>query len=229
MAPPRSVAALSWWSATGSRCRPDLDVASLAAAQAAVGYLGARVDWNWDLADLVPGSRTRRLLTEAAEVANAAVLENLDLTEISPASCTLAMGLVSGRQLLASTLGDSRVYWLPDDGAAVLLSTDDSVAQEQIDAGMDREAAETGIHGHVITKWLGRDAPQIDPERERHLGGGVGLAAGLFRWAVELRFRPGVDGPTGRPFREKCFQHRYQPFWLIFLGRVIGEWNIQEP
>lgn len=74
-------------------------------------------------------------------MANAAVLENSDLTEISPASCTLAMGLVSGRQLLASTLGDSRVYWLPDDGAAVLLSTDDSVAQEQIDAGMDARNA----------------------------------------------------------------------------------------
>ena len=165
----------------------DSDVASLAAAQAAVGYLGARVDWNWDLADLVPGSRTRRLLTEAAEVANAAVLENSDLTEISPASCTLAMGLVSGRQLLASTLGDSRVYWLPDDGAAVLLSTDDSVAQEQIDAGMDREAAETGIHGHVITKWLGRDAPQIDPNVSGTLAEGSGwllvCSDGLWNYA----------------------------------------------
>ncbi|NLH70036.1 MAG: serine/threonine-protein phosphatase [Brooklawnia sp.] len=167
----------------------DSDVASLAAARAAVGYLASRADWNWDLAALEPGSVTRRLLTDAAQVANAAVLDNSDLFEASPASCTLAMGLVSGRRLLAATLGDSRVYWLPDDGAALLLSTDDSVAQEQIRAGMEREAAETGIHGHVITKWLGRDAPEIDPNVAGALAEGPGwllvCSDGLWNYASD--------------------------------------------
>lgn len=139
------------------------DKASLAAARAAVAYLTSRRDWDWNLLEIGEGSVSRELLNEVAEVANQAVLDNSDLAEASPASCTLAIGMVSGRQLLAASLGDSRVYWLPDQGAAVLLSTDDSMAQEQIAAGVQREVAETGLHSHVITKWLGRDAPDLTP------------------------------------------------------------------
>ena len=73
-----------------------------------------------------------------------------------------------------ATLGDSRVYWLPDQGEALLLSTDDSMAQEQIAAGVERGIAESGMHSHVITRWLGRDAPDVRPT----LAGVVATGAG---------------------------------------------------
>lgn len=165
----------------------DSDKASLAAARSAVNHLASRREW--DLADVAPGSPAHTMLVEAAEVANEAVLENSDLTEASPASCTLAIGLVSGRRLVAANLGDSRVYWLPDAGAAMLLSTDDSMAQEQIAAGMEREEAETGVHGHVITKWLGRDAPEIEPNVNAALAEGPGwllvCSDGLWNYASD--------------------------------------------
>jgi serine/threonine protein phosphatase PrpC len=150
------------------------DQASLAAARAAVDHVTEQAGWEWDLGDLAPGSPTRALLEGLVLSANQAVLENSDLSESSPASCTLAVGLVAGRRLVAVTLGDSRVYWLPDAGSATLLSTDDSMAQEQIEAGIDRELAETGVHGHVITKWLGRDAPDLTPNVSGTLAEGPG-------------------------------------------------------
>lgn len=167
----------------------DSDRASLAAARAAVGHLTSQRDWDWDLSVIAPGSIAEQVLHETAHVANQAVLTNSDLSEASPASCTMAIGLVSGRHLLAATLGDSRVYWLPDHGAPVLLSTDDSMAQEQIAAGVEREVAETGLHSHVITKWLGRDAPDTTPNISNTLAESAGwllvCSDGLWNYASD--------------------------------------------
>ena len=142
----------------------DSDQASLAAAKAALAFLLSRPDWDWDLLDLAPEGKTASVLHQAAHAANEAVLANSDLSSPSPASCTLAIGLVDGTELLAATLGDSRVYWLPDDGVPTILSRDHSMAQEEIEMGIEREVAETGTNSHVITRWLGRDAPDTTPE-----------------------------------------------------------------
>lgn len=167
----------------------DSDQASLAAARAAVAHVNAQSSWDWDLSNLAPDAPAGELLASLAVTANQAVLDNSDLTEQSPASCTLAAALVSGRHLVAATLGDSRVYWLPDGGPASLLSTDDSMAQEQIAAGIDREVAETGMHGHVITKWLGRDAPDLTPSVSGTLAEGPGwllvCSDGLWNYASD--------------------------------------------
>lgn len=142
----------------------DSDQASMAAAKAALSFLLSRPDWDWNLLDLAPEGQTAKVLEQTAVSANDAVLANSDLSEPSPASCTLAIGLVNGQQLLAATLGDSRVYWLPDQGVPTILSRDHSMAQEEIEMGVEREVAETGSHSHVITRWLGRDAPDLTPE-----------------------------------------------------------------
>ena len=167
----------------------DSDRASLAAARAVLGHLAGRTDWDWNLTDLAPESATRMVLDETAQVANQAVLANSDLNEASPASCTLAIGLVSGTQLLSATLGDSRVYWLPDQGEALLLSTDDSMAQEQIAAGVERGIAESGMHSHVITRWLGRDAPDVRPTLAGVVATGAGwllvCSEGLWNYASD--------------------------------------------
>jgi serine/threonine protein phosphatase PrpC len=79
----------------------------------------------------------------------------------NPPSCTFAAAVVEDDVIVAGNVGDSRVYWLPDDTGepARQLGRDDSFAQEQMVAGVPRLEAETGPHAHSITRWLGRDAP----------------------------------------------------------------------
>jgi serine/threonine protein phosphatase PrpC len=81
-----------------------------------------------------------------------------------PPSCTFVAAVVdttqSGPALLSTAwLGDSRTYWLPDVGDAMRLSIDDSLGTEMIAAGMDPAEAERRSDSHVITRWLGVDAP----------------------------------------------------------------------
>jgi serine/threonine protein phosphatase PrpC len=60
-------------------------------------------------------------------------------------------------------IGDSRIYLLPDQGPGELLTVDDSMAQVLIMGGMPRAEAEASKQAHSITKWLGRDSPDIVP------------------------------------------------------------------
>lgn len=140
----------------------DSSQASLSAANAAVNLL-AGSNFDWDLSLQGAQENTGELLSQLTAVANKAVLAASDPDDPNPASCTIAIGLLAGRQMLSATVGDSRVYWIPDSGQGLQLSTDDSMAQQQIDAGMDRVEAENGEYGHVITRWLGRDAPDVRP------------------------------------------------------------------
>lgn len=140
----------------------DSSQASFAAAHAAVQVVTS-ADFDWDLGLEAAKGTTGELLARLTAAANQAVLDNSDPRVSNPASCTIAVGLLSGRQMLSATVGDSRVYWIPDGGTGLQLSTDDSMAQQQMEAGMDRQTAENGEYGHVITRWLGRDAPDIRP------------------------------------------------------------------
>jgi serine/threonine protein phosphatase PrpC len=65
--------------------------------------------------------------------------------------------------LVAGSVGDSRAYWLPDDGAAVQLTVDDSWATEAIRQGTPRADAEADNRAHGITRWLGIDSPDATP------------------------------------------------------------------
>ena len=65
--------------------------------------------------------------------------------------------------LVVGSVGDSRAYWLPDVGAAVILTLDDSFAQVQMAAGVPRAEAESGPQSHAIMRWLGADAPDHKP------------------------------------------------------------------
>lgn len=140
----------------------DSSQASFSAAHAAVQTVTA-AEFDWDLSLDAARGATGELLGRLTAAANQAVLDNSDPEAPNPASCTIAVGLLSGRRMLSATVGDSRVYWIPDAGPGLQLSTDDSMAQQQVEAGMDRQTAENGEYGHVITRWLGRDAPDIRP------------------------------------------------------------------
>jgi serine/threonine protein phosphatase PrpC len=113
-----------------------------------------------------PASRASAItqaFVTAAAAANAAVVSVTDPASTNPASATFAVAVVEGDLLAHANIGDSRVYWLPDGGPAVQLTVDDSAAQQQMDAGVPRAVAETSPQAHAITKWLGRDAPDITP------------------------------------------------------------------
>ncbi len=78
-----------------------------------------------------------------------------------------------GGDAVVSWIGDSRAYWLAGDGSSRLLSTDDSWAEEIANAGlMSREDAARDRRAHVLTRWLGRDAPS-GPAHARRVRLGV--------------------------------------------------------
>ena len=134
----------------------DSDVASLAAAEAARDLLWA------DATDEAGLSNPPRLAAAAA-AANEAVVRTTDPASENAASATLVVAVVSPGHVSYANLGDSRAYWLPDVGEPVQLTHDDSMAEARIELGVPRDVAESGPGAHAITKWLGRDAPDITP------------------------------------------------------------------
>lgn len=140
----------------------DSDVASLAGARAARDLLRLPFPAGIGTPESADAAAAR-VLTEAAAAANAAVVAHTDSASTNPASCTFVVGTVDGRQLRYAVIGDSRAYWLPDVGTPVQLTTDDSMASLLIAGGMSRAEAEVAPQAHAITKWLGRDAPDIVP------------------------------------------------------------------
>lgn len=103
-----------------------------------------------------------QVLSDAYRRANGAVLaDGQDGTAVG--SCTLIVAMVMDDVVHLGNIGDTRAYWLADDGTQQQLSVDDSIAQAQIEMGMSREQAERGVHAHAITKWLGPTASDVTP------------------------------------------------------------------
>lgn len=140
----------------------DSDVASLAGARAAREVLRTPLPQGMG----TPESRAAavaQVMAAAVRAANGAIVAVTAPESTNPASATYAVAVLEGARLSVANIGDSRVYWLPDGAAGRQLSVDDSAAQMQIEAGMPREQAESGPQAHAITRWLGRDAPDLAP------------------------------------------------------------------
>jgi serine/threonine protein phosphatase PrpC len=162
----------------------DSDLASLAAARAArdvlvTGTAGSTVGaWS-------------ALLDSAAAAADKGIADAIgDMAErAEPPSCTFVAAVVDGPTVVAGWLGDSRVYWVPDQGAALQVSVDDSAANEMIARGVPRARAEASPAGHAITRWLGADAETVVPSTgtTRAQGPGWVLACsdGLWNYCSE--------------------------------------------
>ena len=86
-------------------------------------------------------------------------------------------------------VGDSRAYLLPDAGNGRLLTIDDSMAQVLIAGGTPRAEAEASKQAHSITKWLGKDSPDVTPRVGRAQVNGPGwllvCSDGLWNYASE--------------------------------------------
>lgn len=141
----------------------DSEIASLAAARAARDLLVRSQPQGIDTA----GSRAAALgasLVDACDAAWRRVVEHTPQGVENPPSCTFTAGVVQQSLLVVANIGDSRAYWLPDAGEARAVTVDDSVAAEQIAAGVPRQDAEQGPQGHAITRWLGVDGPSGPPK-----------------------------------------------------------------
>jgi serine/threonine protein phosphatase PrpC len=109
-------------------------------------------------------------------------------------SCTFVAGVWDGEEVTVGSVGDSRAYWLGRT-TSLRLTADDSWAQEQVDAGtMTEPAAMSAPDAHVITRWLGPDAPEgpyrVHALRPREPGRLILCSDGLWQYAsspAELR------------------------------------------
>ena len=166
----------------------DSDIAALAAAEAARDLLVASRPAGMGM----PAGRaaaTSSAIEAAAERADRAVRETTATAGPDCASCTFAAAVLDGGLAVWGTVGDSRVYWIPDAGDPRTLSVDDSVAEEQIAAGASRQEAESGPQGHAITRWLGSDSPDAKARVGSTSLGGAGwllvCSDGLWNYASE--------------------------------------------
>lgn len=80
-----------------------------------------------------------------------------------PSACTLIAAVVSPGAIIVGNVGDSRAYWIGDDGASLQLTADDSMAAARMMMGMTREEAENSHQAHAILRWLGRGTPDVTP------------------------------------------------------------------
>ncbi|MHA6511929.1 PP2C family protein-serine/threonine phosphatase [Tessaracoccus sp. Z1128] len=129
---------------------------------------------------------------EAFARANRAILEGRE----DPSACTLITATIESGLVTVANVGDSRAYWLGDDGEARLLSTDDSMAQARMLLGMTRDEAERSRQAHALTKWLGRQSTDVTPSVTSHRPAGAGwlllCTDGLWNYASAPEVLHGV-------------------------------------
>jgi len=132
------------------------DEASLAAAQAAARVLRAAAQ---------AGTELTAASAEAVRAAGDAVASLAELPGSGP-SATYISAAVTSTETTLCWLGDSRAYWLadPPDRAARRLTTDDSLAQEMVTAGLlEEDEALDSPHAHVVTRWVGAEPGDAAP------------------------------------------------------------------
>ena len=114
----------------GVSSSPGSDLASLAAARAAPRVLGGSRDSLADGHGAGCAARGPAAARRPASGASDAIARRSATwpSAHDPPSCTFVAAVVDGPHVVAGWLGDSRVYWLPDDGHPLQLSSDDSGA-----------------------------------------------------------------------------------------------------
>lgn len=150
----------------GVTSAPDSDIASLAAARAALAILAAPFSkglGGQDSAVVAAGRTFERAVREA----QTAVLRESERHAVRAGACTFVAVVVAGDVVWSAGIGDSRAYWVPDTGQPALLTRDDSMAEMLIASGVPRAEAEDAPIAHTITRWLGMEASDLDPDAQR--------------------------------------------------------------
>jgi serine/threonine protein phosphatase PrpC len=144
----------------------DAGPAAAAAARAALDRLtaGALAMTDWFT-----------LAHEAVARAQEAVVPGAGPSAAADGSTTLTLALVRPGEIVVANVGDSRAYWIGDDGRNLLLSVDDSWQNFATAAGFPEGVARDPSRVHEITAWLGPDADLVAPHVLRHNPDGGGL------------------------------------------------------
>jgi len=147
----------------GVSSSPRPDEASQVAAQAALPVLLAAVRADGNLVEA----------SQAAVLAGRESVAGLREPAHDTSATTFVSVVAARSDVTLCWLGDSRAYWLAQPGSeSVQLTRDDSVAGGMIEAGLvSEEAAMASPHAHVLTRWLGADAADLDgdPSRAPHV------------------------------------------------------------
>jgi serine/threonine protein phosphatase PrpC len=139
--------------------------------------------------------------TAAAQRAAAAVPYDPD-GDLGPGACTFVAAAVRGTRAAFASVGDSRAYWVDDEGA-LQIGRDDSLAAELVASGrLTARQAMASAGAHAITKWLGVDATDVAPSVISVDLPGPGLVVlasdGLWNYAPEPDDLARLIGPLGR-------------------------------
>ncbi|MEM7096056.1 MAG: PP2C family serine/threonine-protein phosphatase [Actinomycetota bacterium] len=154
-----------------------------------------------------------RMVRAAAQAQNA-VVEATPAASDQPPSCTFVAALaapeldsgVGATAITVAWLGDSRAYWIDDEGARQL-TRDHTWAIEQRTIGdLTEDEIASDPRAHSITRWLGADAIDVVPEIVTTTVDASGLllvcSDGLWNYASEpnamatLVAEHDADGPT---------------------------------
>ena len=116
-------------------------------------------------------------------------------------STTLVAAILKNNQLTVGWIGDSRAYWLNGTGAVQLTrdhSWENSVAAKQAGAEAQRAA-----NSHALMRWVGADAPDLEPEIvEKDLRpGGLLLVCsdGLWNYAPDTEDMAALVASASKP------------------------------
>ncbi|MEU4579938.1 PP2C family serine/threonine-protein phosphatase [Nonomuraea sp. ATR24] len=126
-------------------------------------------------------------LAASAVRAGRAVAALASSVRAAPA-CTYVAGIAGPQGVWCAWVGDSRAYWLPDEGTAMALTEDDVDGDE------------------VITAWLGADAgepvPRVRGYRPRGPGRLLLCTDGLWRYLPDAASLREALGPGGGPLED---------------------------
>lgn len=118
-----------------------------------------------------PERTVRTAICEAQRKLEAMAEAAVTADEGGNPSTTVVAALVNGRDATIGWVGDSRAYWIGDNGETSQLTTDHSWMAEVVAAGaMSFEDAAKAPQAHGITRWLGADAGDHSEPDIVHLG-----------------------------------------------------------
>ena len=156
-----------------------------------------------DATQAAPGSAAWAAIGAGARAAQAAItLVAGPQPGPNPPSCTFVCAIVTPDAVTVGWVGDSRAYWLPDDGQPERLVVDDSLAGRLAAQGVDARVIAENPQGAALVRWLGADATDTDPHLHEFTPSGPGrvivCSDGLHRYrqaAADLA----ASTPAGSP------------------------------
>jgi PPM family protein phosphatase len=138
----------------------------------------------------------------AAAAAGPAASENSESrrSASNPPSTTFVSAVVTSDAVTVGWVGDSRAYWLGDNGESACLTIDDTLGGQLAAAGV--KISEDAPNAAALIRWLGSDAVDTSPHIAAFQPAGPGrvivCSDGLYRYAAAAdELAPAT--PAGKP------------------------------